>query len=166
MMNDHGHFMRLAMEQAEHALREDELPVGAVVAKAGEILGIGRRSANGNTRLDHGEMMALREAFDRDHRAADEMTIYTTLEPCAMCFGAILNGRVRRVVYALEDPYGGATKFRLEHMPPRHREKFPEIVGGVLREEARDLFRTFFQTTGKDFWRDHTDNPLVQLCVK
>lgn len=164
MGNEDIKFMRLAIEEARLALQEDELPVGAIVILNNEIRGRGRRTASGNRRLDHGEMRALREALSKDHKLADKMTIYTTLEPCVMCFGAILNSRIKRVVFALEDPYGGATHFKPNHMPERHQVRFPKIIKGTLREEVRELFREFFRTTKNDFWSSHPENPLVKIC--
>lgn len=147
------------------ALKEDELPIGAVIVLNGEIWGRGRRKSNGNTRLDHGEMNALREALDKNHKLADEMIIYTTLEPCVMRFGAILNSRIKRVVYALEDPYGGAAYFQPMYMPERHQVKFPEVTKEILREESRKLFQEFFRTTKNDYWSSHPENPLVKICL-
>lgn len=164
MKNQDIKFMEIALSEAGLALREDELPVGAVVVFNGEIWGRGRRMKEKNTRLDHGEVNALREALDKNHKLADEMTIYTTLEPCVMCFGAILNSRIKRVVFALEDPYGGATHFQAVNMPERHKIKFPEITKGILRQEAKLLFQEFFKTTKSDYWSSHPENPLVRIC--
>ncbi len=165
MGNEDIKFMRLALEEAKLALKEDELPVGAVVVRGNKVWGKGHRTGDGNTRLDHGEMRALREALDRNHKLGNEMTIYTTLEPCVMCFGAILNSRIKRVVYSLEDPYGGATHFQPAHMPERHRIKFPEITKGILRGEVKILFREFFITTQDEYWSGHPENPLVRVCL-
>ena len=158
-------FMLWALEQAQLALREDELPVGAIVVLGGEVGGVGRRTAAGNTRLDHAEIGALRQALDRNYTLGRSMTIYTTLEPCVMCFGALLNSRIGRIVYALEDPYGGATHFKSTDMPLRNQSEFPLVVGGVLRSEVCDVFREYFRTTKSEYWSSHPENPLVKICT-
>lgn len=157
--------MRLAIAEAKEALKEDELPVGAVVVMDGEVVGSGRRFSAGNTRLDHAEMRALRTALDKHHKHSSKMTVYTTLEPCVMCFGTILNSKIGRVVYALRDPYGGATHFHPNHMPERHKMDFPEIVGGIMEGEVKEIFKNFFLNTKNDFWKNHPENPLVSQCM-
>jgi len=164
-------FMHVALVLAREAAGQDQLPVGAIIVSAdGSIAGSGRKRPESHWRLDHAEMVALREAVPSgaavqgDERVRG-MTVYTTLEPCLMCFGAILNARLDRIVYALEDPYGGGTRLSREHMPPRHREVFPAITAGVLRDEAAAVFREFFRTTKSRFW-SNPDNPLVRVCVR
>jgi tRNA(adenine34) deaminase len=93
------------------------------------------------------------------------MTIYTTLEPCTMCFGTILNARIKKVVYSLEDLYGGATCLKRSHMPERHQIGFPHIIGGLLREETKELFKNFFRATKNSYWSSHPENPLVKTCL-
>ncbi|MDE1970899.1 MAG: nucleoside deaminase [Patescibacteria group bacterium] len=158
-------YMQHALQEARRALQEDELPVGAIVVLNGAVCGVGRRSHTGHSRFDHAEMIALRIALETDYKNAHDMTLYTTLEPCIMCFGAILNSRIGRIVYALEDPYGGAASLKPHHLPVRHHAQFPVIERGVLRENARALFQIFFQTTKHKFWNNHSENPLVRTCL-
>lgn len=156
-------FMRLALAQAEETLAENGYPVGAVVVSKGEVIGAGRKLM-GDFHMGHAEMNALHEATsDRRLTRADELVVYTTLEPCVMCYGTILNCPVAKVVYAMEDVYGGATKMEAEFMP-RHHGKSPEIVSGVLREESRALLRRFLETTDDPFWIN-PDNRLVQAVM-
>lgn len=158
--------MMMAIEEAKLSLSEDELPVGAIIAVDGKIYGKGRRMVHGNTRLEHAEIRTLREALalDKERKLDGKMTIYTTLEPCMMCFGTILHSKIGRVVYALEDPYGGATHLKSEHLPLRHRTRLPEITGGVMRKEVKGLFRGYFKNTKNKFWITHRENPLVKVC--
>lgn len=165
-MNDHTCFMQLALEEAQQSLAAGQLPVGAVIVVNDEVWGRGHKQAEANMRLDHAEMIALREALDKNVRIAHEMTLYTTLEPCAMCFGAILNSRIGKLVYALEDPYGGAAQMQPVYFPIRHQVEFPKITSSVLREEAKALFKEFFQTTKDPYWSRHPDNLLVRICQK
>jgi len=158
--------MQIALEEAKVSLNEGQFPVGAVVVAKGEIVGRGRRHVGGNAKMDHAEISALRKALSIDPTGGNSLTLYTTLEPCAMCFGAVLNTRIARVVYALEDPYGGMTAFPREELPLRHQNEFPDIQKGIYRDASRELFKHFFQTTENSFWSTHPENPLVQLCLK
>lgn len=158
--------MALAVSLGRQALLEDELPVGCVIARGHDILGVGRRAKDYHYRLDHAEIVAMRQALpctpSHDFLVTG-LTLYTTLEPCIMCFGAILHAKIPRVIYALADPFGGATEISIGRVP-RHVDSRPQVVGGLMRYEARQLFAEFFRTTKNQFWRLHQDNPLCQLC--
>ena len=157
--------MRLALEQARQTLVESEYPVGAIVVFQGEVIGQGRKMST-DFHMGHAEMQALSNAlYGKRYRREDELTIYTTLEPCVMCFGTILNCPVTKVVYAMEDVYGGATNIPASSLPVRHLTKKPEIVSGVLREESRTLLKNFLNVTQDPFWLN-PDNPLVQEILK
>lgn len=159
------YYMREALAQAQLTLEEDNLPVGAVVVSKGEILGKGRK-LNTDFHLGHAEVNALRAALNgRQFTRDSELTIYTTLEPCIMCFGTILNCPVTKVVYAMEDVYGGATKISAAALPIRHHSKEVKIVPGVLREEARALFATFLSTTTESFWIN-PENPFIKSVLE
>lgn len=160
MDTEDAKFMRIALEEARAALSKGELPVGAVLVSQGKVVGRGHKS---KLKLDHGEAMALRQALDAG-QPVKGATVYTTLEPCVMCMGTLLNSRVARVVYALEDPYGGAGHFEPSFMPVRHKEDFPSVVKGVLRAEALPLFKEYFTSTENAFWKHAADNPLRLLC--
>jgi tRNA(adenine34) deaminase len=163
------HYMQRAIALAEQALQEGDLPVGAIVVYNNEIIGSGRRAPHQDTRLDHAEMVALREASAHfGMNLPRGVTVYTTLEPCMKCAGAMLNAKVERVVYALEDPYGGACNFFNQvsaQLPVRHRDDVMTSSGGVLREEVRNLFAQFFSTTTNEFWTSHPENPLYKMVM-
>jgi tRNA(adenine34) deaminase len=145
---DDVRFMRLALRAAERAAREQEVPVGAVVVKDGRVLS---RAHNRPVRLQdptaHAEILALRRAARKlgNYRLTG-CDLYVTIEPCAMCAGAIVQGRLRRVVFGARDPkagaYGSVLKV-LNHPKLNHQV---EVVAGVLAEDCAALLRAFFQT--------------------
>jgi tRNA(adenine34) deaminase len=140
-------FMREALALAREAERAGELPVGAVVTAEGRVLGRGRNSPI--ARLDptaHAEILALREAAASvGNYRLDEATVYVTLEPCAMCAGALVEARVRRLVFGARHlRFGGVrSKFRIADSELlNHRV---EIVEGVLALECLELLQDFFR---------------------
>jgi tRNA(adenine34) deaminase len=138
--------MRLAIREAERALEHDDVPIGAVVVQDGEVLGLGRNERE--LRSDptaHAEMIALREAAGRlgSWRVLDAV-IYVTLEPCAMCAGAIVLARVPRVVYGAADPKAGAAGSVLDVLDVPQLNHRPQVEAGLLAEECADLLRAFF----------------------
>jgi tRNA(adenine34) deaminase len=140
-------FMNMALEEARRAGEEGEVPVGAVLISAGQVIA---RSHNRPIALSdptaHAEILALREGAARvgNYRLPDS-TIYVTIEPCAMCAGALLQARVRRLVFGAEDPKAGGVRslyFLLEDERLNHRV---EVTAGVLLEESREMLHRFFQ---------------------
>ena len=140
------HFMRLALREAERAADHDDVPIGAVVVRQGEVL-----AAAGNERelradpTAHAEVLAMREAALRigGWRIPDSV-LYVTLEPCAMCAGAIVLARVPRVVYGTPDPKAGAAGSVLDILgEPRFNHR-PQVDGGLLAGEAAALLESFF----------------------
>ena len=138
--------MRLALDEAEVAGARGEAPIGAVVARADEVL-----AAAGNERelradpTAHAEVLALRAAAARlgGWRIPDS-TLYVTLEPCAMCAGAIILARVSRVVYAAADPKAGAAGSVLDVLGEPRLNHRPRVEAGLLAAEAAELLRAFF----------------------
>jgi tRNA(adenine34) deaminase len=140
------HFMRLALREAERALEHGDVPIGCVVARAGEVV-----AAFPNERelrqdpTAHCEVLALREAS----RSAGSWrlnadVLYVTLEPCAMCAGAIVLARVARVVYGAPDPKAGAAGSVLDVLGEQRLNHRPEVAGGLLAAESAALLRDFF----------------------
>lgn len=158
--------MSLALEEAKKSLVGEQWPVGVVLVLDGKIISTGHRRKNGHYNLDHAEFAAFRNIPDEYIGRVQDAVVYTNLEPCAMCFGAILNLKIRHLIFGLEDPYAGFAHLNLEQMPPRYRPNFPEIVGGVLREESRNLFKEFLSNTELEYWRNNKDNPLVKICME
>ncbi len=140
-------WMRLALAEAERALASDDVPVGAIAVRDGEIIGRGhnRREAD-NDPTSHAEMIALREAARAiGSWRLEGVTLYCTLEPCAMCAGALVLARLPRLVYAASDPKAGAAGSVMDitrHPQLNHRV---QVVGGVLADEASEQIRCFFR---------------------
>ena len=135
--------MRLALEQAERALGHGDVPVGAVLVRGGEVVGAGHNERE--LRQDpsaHAEMIALRAGARTlgSWRLLDTV-LYVTLEPCAMCAGAIVLARVPRVVYGTTDPKAGAAGSVLDVLAEPRLNHRPLVEGGVM---AAELLRAFF----------------------
>jgi tRNA(adenine34) deaminase len=140
------YFMRLALREAELALQHDDVPIGAVVVRDGELLGAGHNERE--LRQDptaHAEVIALREASRAvgSWRVLDAV-LYVTLEPCAMCAGAIVLARVPRVVFAAPDPKAGACGSVLDVTGEPRLNHRPVVAGGLLAGEAAELLSDFF----------------------
>jgi len=155
---NHETNMRHALVQAQQALDEDEFPVGCAVLLDGRVLATARRVNSRRavpSELDHAEIMALRqvEALDGalDRR---RMVLYATLEPCLMCFGAILISGIGTLVYAYEDAMGGGTACDRTRLPSLYRDSPIRIVAGVRRRESLALFQTFYRRPHIGYWRD------------
>ena len=140
------YFMRLALREAERALEHEDVPIGCVIAHEGEVL-----AAAGNERelrgdpTAHAEVLALREAS----RALGEWrlggtAVYVTLEPCAMCAGAIVLARIPRVVYGADDPKAGAAGSVFDVLAEPRLNHRPEVAAGLLAGESAELLRRFF----------------------
>jgi tRNA(adenine34) deaminase len=139
-------FMRLALDEAERALNHGDVPVGAVLVHDGEVIGAGHNERE--LRQDpsaHAEMIALRAgaAALGSWRLLDTV-LYVTLEPCAMCAGAIVLGRVPRVVYGTADPKAGAAGSVLDILAEPRLNHRPAVEGGLLAPECAALLRAFF----------------------
>lgn len=151
----HEHWMREALRLAQEAADEGEVPVGCVVVCDGEIVGRGRnRRETAKNALSHAEM----EAIDEACRALGgwrlwKCTLYVTLEPCPMCTGAIINARLKTLVYGAPDAKAGScgTLTNLFDLPYNHR---PEVISGILADESRQLLQ--------DFFRRLRENPTVK----
>lgn len=144
-------FMRRALALAARAAADGEVPVGAVVVRDGAILGEGRnRREAEKSPLAHAEIEAIHQASQAlgDWRL-EGCTLYVTLEPCPMCTGALLNARLDRVVYGVDDPQAGCcgTAANLLALPFARR---PEVYRGCLEAECRDLLRAFFRSLRED----------------
>jgi tRNA(adenine34) deaminase len=140
------YFMRLALREAARALDHDDIPVGAIVVSDGEVIGAGHNERE--LRADptaHAEMIALRAAAQaRGSWRVLDSVLYVTLEPCAMCAGAIVLARVPRVVFGTTDPKAGAAGSVLDILAEPHLNHRPQVESGLLAQECGDLLRDFF----------------------
>jgi len=138
--------MRLALREAERALEHEDVPIGAVVVHEGEVIGVGanERELRGDPTA-HAELLALREASVRleTWRLLD-CVLYVTLEPCAMCAGAIVLARVPRVVYGAADPKAGMAGSVLDVLGEPRLNHRPEVAAGLLAQDSAELLRAFF----------------------
>ena len=146
---NHIHFMTQALIEANNALTKGEFPVGCIIVYNNEIIATGSREGTFNVNcheIDHAEIVALRKLRGPCLTQIDysNITLYSTLEPCLMCFGALLINNISNIVYAYEDIFGGGTSLNLKSMPQLYKNKKINIVSGVLREESIKLFKTFF----------------------
>jgi tRNA(adenine34) deaminase len=140
------YFMRLALREAQRASEHDDVPIGAVVAHAGELIAAARNERE--LRQDptaHAEALALREAAYKlgSWRVLDAV-LYVTLEPCAMCAGAIVLARIPRVVYGARDPKAGACGSVLDVLGEPRLNHRPTVASGLLAEECGALLSEFF----------------------
>ncbi|MEW6765420.1 MAG: tRNA adenosine(34) deaminase TadA [Pseudomonadota bacterium] len=146
-MSDDIFWMRQALNLAQRAEAEGEVPVGAVLVGDGVLIGEGwNRPIGSHDPSAHAEMLALRDAARRvGNYRLPGTTMYVTLEPCPMCVGAMIHARVQRVVFAAHDPKTGACGSALdlpEHPSHNHRLL---VEGGVLAEDAAEMLRAFFR---------------------
>lgn len=140
------YFMRLALREAERAEEHADVPVGAVIVVAGEVIGLGHNERE--LRKDptaHAEILALREASTQlgSWRVLDSV-MYVTLEPCAMCAGAIVLARIPRVVFGASDPKAGAAGSVLNLLDVPQLNHRPIVAGGLLGDESAAMLRAFF----------------------
>ena len=161
-------FMRMALGFAENALRNDWIPVGVTfVGPSGAVIAHGTKDGTKHPRFDHAEHNGCYEALWAGRaglRDLSGVTVYSTMEPCVMCMSMLMSVRVERIVYAMEDSYGGGSFIlRSPELPARFQTQLPQLEGGCLREESRTLLRMFFASaTGG--WGNQ-ENPLVQACL-
>lgn len=149
-------FMLEALVEANQALENQEFPVGCVIVAGEKILARGQRanSLSGNE-LDHAEIVALRELRKNyPDRLNEELVAYSTMEPCLMCFSALLLNNVHTIVYGYEDIMGGGTNIPLTELKPLYAHKKVHIVPGVMREECLKLFKRYFSEDTSGYWKD------------
>jgi tRNA(adenine34) deaminase len=152
-MNDHTApasdelWMEEALRVAQRALNAGEVPVGAIVVRAGKIVGRGwNRNLTDVDPTAHAEILALREAGARvgNHRLG-ECELFATIEPCAMCAGAMVHARLKRLVYGADDPKAGAVQSVLQVLNHPQLNHQMEVSRGVLAQRCADLLQSFFR---------------------
>ncbi|MBA3338150.1 MAG: tRNA adenosine(34) deaminase TadA [Geodermatophilaceae bacterium] len=145
-------YIRNALDLAREAAKRNEVPVGALIVRDGEILAAAtNRTIRDQDPTAHAEVLAIREAADKLERwRLDDCTLYVTLEPCAMCAGAMVLARIRRVVFGAWDDkagMGGSVGDLLRHPKLNHR---PEVTAAVLADECAELLTGFFRKQRSD----------------
>lgn len=144
---DDAYYMVKALELAKEAWQSGEVPVGAVVVLNGEIVGRGfNQPISRHDPTAHAEIMALRDAGSHiGNYRLPECDLYVTLEPCAMCSGAIMHARLNRIVYGTKDPKTGAAGSIVDLFSEPRLNHHTQIQGGVLAQECSDLISAFFR---------------------
>ena len=153
---DYAYYMKLALDQAERALAKGEFPVGCVLATDGKILATGARKGtigDSGNEIDHAEMVALRHLIDHEgHLYSAEIVAFCTMEPCLMCFGALILAGVGKIVYAYEDVMGGGTACELSRLKPLYQKSSIVVVPNILRAESLKLFQVYFSDPANSYW--------------
>ncbi len=147
IITDDESFMQRAFELAKRAEKESEVPVGAVIVKAGEVIAEGwNRPITNHDPTAHAEIQAMRAAAETlGNYRLPGTTLYVTLEPCLMCMGAIIHARIQRVVYGATDHRAGAIESVYTITQDRKLNHHVEVVGGVMAEKCAQLLKDFFR---------------------
>jgi tRNA(adenine34) deaminase len=158
MNMDYEHYMRKALDLAREALSAGEFPVGCVLVYQDRILATGSRTGSSGdfpNEIDHAEIVALRclagIGEKIDHK---KITLFSTMEPCLMCLGAVVLSGIGEIVYAYEDVMGGCMRCDLQALSPLYRNHKISIVANVLRGESLELFKAFFKNPENSYWRE------------
>jgi tRNA(adenine34) deaminase len=157
-VDDHHGFMQQALDLARQALADREFPVGCVLVSKGRVVASGKRMGTRKeqpSELDHAEMIALRK-WEAAGRPGGEgpLSLYCTMEPCLMCYGALLISGINTIIYAYEDAMGGGCTCDIAQLPPLYRESGARLVTGICRTESLDLFKIFFSDPSVGYWHD------------
>jgi tRNA(adenine34) deaminase len=151
MQPDDEYFMRLAIAEAEASREDGEVPVGALVVFEGDIKGRGRNAVIGlSDPTAHAEIIALRAAARAigNYRLTGA-TLYSTIEPCAMCAGAVVHARIERLVYGAADPKAGAVETHFGICTTDFLNHQVSVEGGILEQECRAMIQSFFREKRK-----------------
>lgn len=140
-------YMRLALEQARKASAQGEVPIGAVLVRDGQVLAQAHNVREAwQDPTAHAEIIAIREAATQSGSwRLSDTTLYVTLEPCAMCIGAIILARIPRLVFGAMDPKAGACGSIFDLPMERRLNHHVEVIGGVLVQESQELLQAFFR---------------------
>jgi tRNA(adenine34) deaminase len=143
---DDAFFMAQALEQAQKAWDSEEVPVGAVLVRGGEVVAVGFNQPIGShDPTAHAEIMALRAAAQvLGNYRLPGCDLYVTLEPCAMCAGAMMHARLSRVIFGAPDPKTGACGSIIDLFAQENLNHHTEVVGGVLAQQCGALLKNFF----------------------
>lgn len=154
---DYEYFMSKALEQARQAFGTGEFPVGCVMVYEDTVLVSATRCHSGpekHNELDHAEIGALKRLVDLEEGInRKKVAVFSTLEPCLMCYAALILNGIRHIIYACEDVLGGGTDLDLTNLNPLYRDMKVTIVPGVLRHESLVLIKRFFSDPRNDYLR-------------
>ncbi len=156
---NHEKYMQIALDQAKEALALGEFPVGAVFVYEGTVIASGQRSHSRGldtvNEIDHAEMLALRKYLASDTKInAAELVVYSTMEPCLMCYSTMILNGIRNIVYAYEDVMGGGSNLPLKQLNPLYAAMEISITPHILRQQSLALFKDFFSNPDNPYWKD------------
>jgi tRNA(adenine34) deaminase len=153
-----NYFMQLALREAKAALSSGEFPVGCVMVLEDQVLATGARESSfgdNTNELDHAEIITLRKltslkGFDQHER----VRVYCTMEPCLMCYAALILSGIRQIVWAYEDVMGGGTRCDLSLLPPLYARSRISVLPYILRRESVEIFKSFFSNPKHQYWKE------------
>lgn len=156
---DYEFFMEQALKQAGNAFDQGQFPVGCVIVQDDQVIASGARAGTSGdlsffSEIDHAEIRALKALESSDVRFSPKRAVlFCTMEPCLMCFAAILLAGIRTLVFAYEDVMGGGTDLDRRYLAPLYRDTQITIVPHVLRKKSLDLFYKFFNKDANLYWK-------------
>lgn len=145
------HFMKIALHEANKALIEDEVPIGAVIVKDNKVIARGHNKREQKQDiLSHAELETIKSANkkEKNWRLVD-CDLYVTLEPCLMCMGAIIQSRFKNVYFGAKDPTGGASETAINDLKSKNINHYPHIEGGILEKECSEIISNYFRLKRK-----------------
>lgn len=147
-LKTHERWMVLALAEAERARQLDEVPVGAVVVRDGQLIGVGcNRPITSNDPTSHAEIQAIRQSCETENNyRLPGTTLYVTIEPCVMCVGAMVHARIDTVVFGAREPKAGALLSQMELGQAPHFNHELQVIEGVLAEDCKSIMQTFFKS--------------------
>ena len=147
-MNNFEKYMLEALKEAEIAASEDEVPIGCVIVKNDEIIARAHNQRDKtNNPIGHAEILAIKKASEilNDWQLVDT-ELYVTIEPCLMCAGAIIQSRIKKVIYGAPDFRGGAFGSSINVLDAKNINHRPEIINGVLEKECSEIIKDYFKS--------------------
>jgi tRNA(adenine34) deaminase len=150
-MKTHEDYMRIALKEAEKAAKEDEVPVGCVIVRDGEIIARGHNLKEQKQQANaHAEMVTIQKASRKlKNWCLEECDMYVTLEPCMMCTGIIILSRLRNLYYGTADPKGGCTDSLIQIKTIKRLNHHPNVYSGILQKECSEILTNFFREKRK-----------------
>ncbi len=151
----HEIYMSEAISEARCAYDAGDFPVGCVIVDRNGVVCRGRRINSIGNEIDHAEIVALRELYaSHGDRIGDELTVYSTMEPCLMCFSTLILNNIHTIVYGFEDVMGGGTNLKINDLRPLYSSKDIQIIPHIKRDECLQLFKMFFKDDKEGYWQD------------
>ncbi|MBQ0933138.1 nucleoside deaminase [Ideonella sp. 3Y2] len=152
--------MSIAIDLAKESLAQDELPVGAVIVLGGQVIAKGRnRRESSSSKIAHAELEAIEVASRLLRENPRQATLYTTLEPCLMCYGAACSSKILRICYGAQDSFAGAC--HSVELPNFYQRFAPALDGGIMQEESLELLHQFCNMHDQRKWKTSFFGPAI-----